>query len=85
MLNSLYIKIIGALLGAGLLTGGAGIVGASVGKSGSETRTQNAAQAACLSASQDADCDSITNSVTQKSDEEIQGLIDDLKGAIDEK
>ena len=80
MLNSLYIKIIGGLLGAGLLTGGAGIVGASMGSSGAEARTQNASQAACLSANKDADCDSITNNITQKSDEEIEGLINDLKG-----
>lgn len=83
MLNSLYVKIISALLGAGLLTGGAGIVGASVGKSGAETRTQNASQAACLSANKDADCDSITDNITQKSDEEIQGLINDLKGVAE--
>lgn len=80
MLNSLYIKIIGGLLGAGLLSGGAGIVGASIGSSGSEARVQNASQASCLTANKDADCDSITNNITQKSDEEIQGLINDLKG-----
>lgn len=80
MLNSLYVKIIGALLGAGLLSGGAGIVGTAIGKNSVEPRTQNAAQAACLTANKDADCDSITNNITQKSDDEIQGLINDLKG-----
>ena len=84
MLSNLYIKIIGALLGAGLLTGGAGIAGAAMGKSGAETRTQNASQAACLTANKDADCDSITDSITQKSDDEIQGLINDLKGVTEE-
>lgn len=80
MLNSLYVKIIGGLLTAGILSGGAGIIGAAVGKGGAETRVQNASQASCLTANKDADCDSITNNITQKSDEEIEGLINDLKG-----
>ena len=80
MLSSLYVKIIGGLLAAGILFGGAGIIGAAVGKSGAETRVQNASQASCLTANKDADCDSITNSITQKSDEEIEGLVNDLKG-----
>lgn len=81
MLNSLYIKIIGALLGAGILSGGAGIVGASIGSSGADARVQNASQASCLTANKDADCDSITNGIVQKSDAEIEGLLNDLKGA----
>lgn len=85
MLNSLYVKIIGALLGAGLLSGGAGIVGTAIGKNSVEPRTQNAAQAACLTADKNADCDTITNNIVQKSDEEIEGLVNDLKGITNEE
>ena len=85
MINSLYVKIIGGLLAAGILSGGAGLIGASVGQGGAEEHTKNVSQASCLTANKDADCDSITDSITQKSDEEIEGLINDLKGVVDEK